>query len=119
MHKKPQDTFLRKRRFSLLFPTEISLHALSFLNLSNIARASAVSRLWNQIAYSPDVWRSACLDPEATTDPHVEVHVRSACQRGGAGKNFWSSLMNSSPLVRDGPVGGLLEKDGIERTVRL
>ncbi|RUS35372.1 hypothetical protein BC938DRAFT_471487 [Jimgerdemannia flammicorona] len=45
-------------------PTEISFHTLSFLNFSSIARASAVSKLWNQIAYSPDVWSALCLDPE-------------------------------------------------------
>ncbi|KAI1074475.1 WD40-repeat-containing domain protein [Whalleya microplaca] len=61
-----QDSLARKDFISQL-PSELSVQILSYLDAAQLAAASRVSRLWNQICQDQHVWRQSFLREKTST----------------------------------------------------
>lgn len=64
-----------------LFPKEVSLRVLGYLDAISLGRAAQVSRLWRQLADNDLLWRNMC-----------EQHIERKCEKCGWGL----------PLLNDG-----------------
>ena len=57
-----------------LFPREVSLRVLGFLDAISLGRAAQVSRLWRSLADNDLLWRNMC-----------EQHIERKCEKCGWG----------------------------------
>ncbi|KAK0533092.1 hypothetical protein OC834_002367 [Tilletia horrida] len=64
-----------------LFPREVSLKVLGYLDASSLGRAAQVSRLWRSLADDDILWRNMCMQ-----------HIERKCEKCGWGL----------PLLKDG-----------------
>ncbi|KAK0555187.1 hypothetical protein OC845_000323 [Tilletia horrida] len=64
-----------------LFPREISLKVLGYLDANSLGRAAQVSRLWRSLADDDILWRNMCMQ-----------HIERKCEKCGWGL----------PLLKDG-----------------
>lgn len=74
-----QDCNISRIDFIKALPSELAIHILACLDAAALAKASVVSRHWNEVVRNQHIWRESCLREMTTT------YATSEPVRPGAG----------------------------------
>ncbi|WFD29626.1 hypothetical protein MSPP1_000636 [Malassezia sp. CBS 17886] len=84
-----------------LFPREVSLRVLGYLDAFSLGRAAQVSRLWRSLADNDLLWRNMC-----------EQHIERKCEKCGWGLPLLTERRTrAGPGVVDAPMDSLAQDD--------
>ncbi|KAJ4860757.1 WD domain, g-beta repeat domain-containing protein [Trichoderma breve] len=62
-----QDSNISRVDFIKQLPSELAIHVLACLDAAALAKASVVSRHWNEVVRNQHIWRESCLREMTTT----------------------------------------------------
>ncbi|KAL9485213.1 hypothetical protein ACSS6W_004002 [Trichoderma asperelloides] len=62
-----QDSNISRIDFIKELPSELAIHVLAYLDAAALAKASVVSRHWNEVVRNQHIWRESCLREMTTT----------------------------------------------------
>jgi F-box and WD-40 domain protein 1/11 len=62
-----QDARISRIDFISQLPSELAVHILAYLDAATLAKACEVSRNWNKIAATQQIWRESCLRETGVT----------------------------------------------------